>query len=56
MKLKVEKWYDKYSKRWVIQTLDEKDCQIGEATYAYSTWQSDQEVKRRRVEIRRNRQ
>lgn len=53
MKLHVEKWYDHYTRSWVIQTKDEKGNQIGEATYVATKPEAEREMKVRKREITR---
>ena len=43
-KMKVEKWYDRYSRNWIIQLLDAKGNQIGNAVYVYTKNEAIREV------------
>lgn len=33
---KVDMWYDRHERSWVVQLKDQEENQIGEATYVYS--------------------
>ena len=37
----IDKWYDKFTKSWVVQLKDENDYQIGDAIYVYSKREAD---------------
>lgn len=41
---KVEKWYNRSSKSWVVQVLDRYGNQIGDASYVHSRKEADDEV------------
>ncbi len=32
----VEKWYDRYTRSWVVQVKDKNGYQVGNAVYVYS--------------------
>ncbi len=34
--LKIERWYDRSSKNWIVQLLDPEGNQVGNAIYVYS--------------------
>jgi hypothetical protein len=46
-KLRVEKWYDRQTRSWVIQTKDSSGNQVGEATYVHSKREANIELRAR---------
>ena len=44
---KVTMWYDRYTRSWVVQSLDWEGNQIGDATYVYTRKEAEQERKLR---------
>lgn len=48
---KVEYWYDKYTKSWVVQRKNKYGNQIGRADYVYSKKEALDLVKKYRLDI-----
>lgn len=44
--VKVERWYDRRSRNWIVQLLDEDGNQIGDAYYCYTKKEASDEEKR----------
>lgn len=53
MTLTVEKWYDRTSRNWVVQTKDERGNQIGDADYVYTRREAEKLVRQRVKDIER---
>lgn len=45
--LSTNRWYDFHTRNWVVQVVDEEECQIGHATYSYTSAQAQKEVENR---------
>ena len=51
--MKVDKWYDRKTRSWIIQTLDAEGNQIGDATYVGSRGEADREKVDRKRELQK---
>ncbi len=49
---KVEKWYDKYTKSWVVQKLDSEGNQVGRADYVYTKREASNLTKEYKQDIK----
>ena len=52
-KFKVEMWYDRYTRSWVVQTFKNGN-QVGEATYVYSKGEAEKDKSYREDQIKRS--
>ena len=42
--MKVEKWYDRHSRNWIVQLLDAEGNQVGNAIYVYTKGEAEREI------------